>query len=155
MSGYGTDVSSTTAQLDEYFAALAQGSLLTSRFTESRSYHFLPRHLCPHCGAADSFAWERASGRGTVWSMCTFHKKYLSDFDDPPYLVAVIELEEGSRLVSTVVGVDREEVRVGMPVEATFEAESAEPRVSFTPIHNPRAVGSAPAPERTGQDARG
>ncbi len=145
MSGYSTDVENATAQLDEYFAALIQGSLLTSRCTECRSHHFPPRPVCPHCGAAESFAWERASGRGTVWSTCTFHKKYLSDFDDPPYLVAVIELEEGSRLVSTVVGIDRDQVRVGMPVVATFPADSTEPRVSFTPIDGTRAVDSTPA----------
>jgi uncharacterized protein len=146
MSGYSMEEAvSTSRSLDEYFEALAGGALLTSRCTECRSCHFPPRPVCPHCGAMDSFAWERASGRGTVWSMCTFHKKYLSNFADPPYLVAVIELEEGSRLVSTVVGIDRDRVRVGMPVVATFPRDSAEPRVAFTPIDSRRAVDSAPA----------
>lgn len=76
--------------------------------------------------------------------MCTFHKKYLSNFDDPPYLVAIIELEEGSRLVSTVVGVDRYDVHVGMPVQATFDLRSTEPRVCFTYAHDTRAAAGVP-----------
>ena len=96
---------------------------------------FPPSRLCAHCLSADS-RWERASGRGTVFSFVVFHRVYNPYFADKvPYVVAVIELEEGPRLLSNVVGIDPESVRCNMPVEVVFD--DAGPEVSlpkFTPV---------------------
>lgn len=73
---------------------------------------------CNACGSAEWSAVE-ASGSGTVYSYVVMHHPPFPAFD-PPYAVALVELAEGVRIVSNVVGVPCEEVRIGMPVELEF-----------------------------------
>ena len=76
--------------------------------------------MCPACRslAADVL---KASGRGTVYSFCKPHEPRLPGFD-AGYVVALVELEEGTRLVTNLIGVDPGEVRIGLPVEVEFIA---------------------------------
>jgi uncharacterized OB-fold protein len=89
---------------------------------------------CPNCGSQNT-SWVQLSGRGKVWSHCTFHRKYFNEFAaDLPYQVVLIELEEGPRLISNMVGIAPEEVVIGMPVSAVFEDVTPEVTlVKFTP----------------------
>ncbi|MFD9221378.1 bifunctional MaoC family dehydratase N-terminal/OB-fold nucleic acid binding domain-containing protein [Streptomyces sp. NPDC060064] len=75
----------------------------------------------PGCGACGSPAWDtvEASGAGTVYSYVVMHHPPFPAFD-PPYAVGLIELAEGVRMVSNVVGVPYDKVRVGMPVQLEF-----------------------------------
>jgi hypothetical protein len=96
--------------------------------------HF-PRLLCPQCLSQD-LGWERASGQGTVYSFTIVHKA-LDECFGPllPYVYAVIELAEGVRMISNVVGIAPEEARVSLPVQVVFEDVTPEislPR--FQPI---------------------
>jgi hypothetical protein len=89
--------------------------------------HFFPRALCPHCLGPD-LEWRAASGRGRVWSHSTVRLSFWGKaFDDGlPYVVAIVELEEGVRMLSNVVGCPPERVTIGMPVTATFDAVTPE-----------------------------
>lgn len=90
---------------------------------------FPPSALCAHC-LSDDTRWEEACGRGTVFSFVVVHRVYHPFFADRvPYVVAVVELEEGPRLLSNVVGIEPDKVRCNMPVEVTFE--DATPEVSI------------------------
>ena len=81
---------------------------------------------CPQC-LSDDFAWEPMSGRGTVFSYVVFHQVYNAAFkDDVPYNVALVQLEEGPRMISNIVGVANEDVSVGDAVEVTFDAVTDE-----------------------------
>lgn len=75
----------------------------------------------PGCGACGSQEWDtvEASGMGTVFSYVVMHHPPFPAFD-PPYAVALIELAEGVRMISNVVGVPYDKVRIGMPVEVEF-----------------------------------
>lgn len=76
---------------------------------------------CPRCGS-DRATWTRMSGRGTVWSHCTFHQRYFAEFEkDLPYGVALVQLEEGPKLITNIVGIERKDVRIGLPVVAHFD----------------------------------
>jgi uncharacterized OB-fold protein len=79
-----------------------------------------PRPMCPHC---HSLEWDsiEASGRGTVYSFVIPRHPPLPWFPEP-YVVALVELEEGTRLVTNLVGVDPKDVSIGMPVRVRFEA---------------------------------
>lgn len=82
---------------------------------------FPPSALCPGCLSPDT-RWEDASGQGRVFSFVVFHRVYHPYFADKvPYVVAVVELAEGPRLVTNIVGIDPSEVRCSMPVEVVFE----------------------------------
>ncbi|WP_243274946.1 Zn-ribbon domain-containing OB-fold protein [Streptomyces albus subsp. chlorinus] len=75
----------------------------------------------PGCNACGSMAWRpvASAGRGTVYSYVVMHHPPFPAFD-PPYAVALVALEEGVRIVSNVIGVPCDEVRIGMPVELEF-----------------------------------
>lgn len=65
------------------------------------------------------------SGRGTVQTFVRFHRAYDPSWEDRvPYVVALIELEEGPVMISNIVGADALEVKVGDPVEVVFEIQS-------------------------------
>ena len=82
--------------------------------------------VCPFCFSSN-YRWEKLSGRGKIASWVVFHKLYHPGFaQDLPYNVAFIELAEGPRLISNVVGARNEELRIGMPVEVVFEDVSAD-----------------------------
>ena len=76
---------------------------------------------CASCGC-DRFEWALLTGRGSVWSHCTFHRAYFAVLAaDVPYSVALVELEEGPRLITNIVGIERERIEIGMAVEVAFE----------------------------------
>ncbi|WP_103380678.1 Zn-ribbon domain-containing OB-fold protein [Pseudonocardia dioxanivorans] len=118
--------------LSHYIAGLAAGELRITRCTVCGTTQFPPRRVCPQCSTADSAEWITAGGAGTVWSYCVFHKAYMpAPAPQPPYTVAVVELDEGTRLITNIV--ETAEVRIGMPVRAVFGSEDGEPRVRFRP----------------------
>ena len=66
--------------------------------------------------------WVRASGRGTVYSFTVTHQNQAPGFrEELPYVLAIVELEEGPRIMTNVVGVAPDAVRIGMPVEVVFD----------------------------------
>ena len=77
----------------------------------------------PMCGKCRSTQWDSvvSSGKGTVYSYVIVHHPQFPGFDYP-LIAAIIDLEEGTRLVSNVVGVDPAGIRVGMPVQLSIEA---------------------------------
>ncbi len=80
---------------------------------------FFPPHLCcPHCRASD-WAWEEGAGRGTVHSATVVHRAPQPGFA-PPYVIAVVDLDEGHDLMTNVVGVDPHAVRIGQRVRVTW-----------------------------------
>jgi uncharacterized OB-fold protein/acyl dehydratase len=103
-----------------FWEAAKRGELRVQRCVSCGRLRHPPRPMCPSCRSP---AWEavRMSGRGEVYSFVVYHHPPFPGFD-VPYVVALVALEEGVRIVSNVVGARPEDVRVGMPVEATFEA---------------------------------
>jgi uncharacterized OB-fold protein len=103
-----------------FFAAAAAGTLLIRRCTGC-DQHFGPEAtLCPDC-LTEQLEWVEASGRGTLFSFGVMHQP--SPGFEVPYNIAVVELEEGPRLYSSVVGCRNEDLAVGMPLEVEFDAE--------------------------------
>ncbi len=116
-----------------FFDAAREGKLVIQRCVSCGRLRHPPRPACPYCR---SYEWDakEASGRGTVHSFVVNHHPQVAAFDYP-LVVALIELEEGTRLVSNIVGVEPAEVRIGMPVMAemvAFDEELTLPQ--FRPI---------------------
>jgi len=77
--------------------------------------------VCPLCYSGDT-EWIVASGKGKIYSFVVYHQAYHKAFEsDVPYVVASVELEEGPRLLTNIVGCRPDEVRCDMPVEVTWE----------------------------------
>jgi uncharacterized protein len=80
-----------------------------------------PAPVCPFC-FGDAVEWRRASGRGTISAWTVVHKAWFDAFAaEVPYNVVQVELEEGPRLTASVVGLPNDRLRVGLPVEVTFD----------------------------------
>jgi uncharacterized OB-fold protein len=78
----------------------------------------LPR--CPHCHAADP-GWRQVPGDGTVYTYTIVrHATHFAFAGEIPYVLAIVELAEGPRLVTTIAGIATEDVRVGLPVRVAF-----------------------------------
>jgi uncharacterized OB-fold protein len=76
--------------------------------------------MCPDCGRL-GVEWVEASGRGAVYSFTVSHRGPGPWADHVPYVVAYVELDEGPRVLTNLVGLDPGDVRIGMPVAAVFE----------------------------------
>lgn len=82
--------------------------------------------FCPRCLSAE-FDWTEISGRGTVFSYVVFHQAYHAGFKgDVPYNVALVQLEEGPRMYSNIVGTPNDQVRIGDAVEVVFDPVTVE-----------------------------
>jgi uncharacterized OB-fold protein len=82
---------------------------------------FYPRAVCPRCFATD-LEWRRASGRGTLHTFTVVHRGLKGFPIGPPYVIAIVELAEGPRLMTNLVDVapDPAALRIGMPVQVVF-----------------------------------
>ncbi|MBI3538642.1 MAG: Zn-ribbon domain-containing OB-fold protein [Chloroflexi bacterium] len=84
---------------------------------------FYPRAVCPHCFSRD-LNWTRVSGRGKIYGFTISHQKVIAAFaNDVPYTIALVELEEGARLLTNIVGVEADpaKIRVGMNVVVQYD----------------------------------
>lgn len=103
-----------------YWDAAREGRLLIVRCHSCGNAHLYPRPFCPSCWS-DDIAWEHASGRATLYTYSTVHVNDLTPFADRlPYVAAVVDLDEGPRLMTNVVDCDPGELRIGMPLEVAF-----------------------------------
>ena len=113
-----------TVETAEYWAGCRRRELLIQKCADCGHHQFYPRILCEACGGR-SLAWVTASGRGTVTSYTIVRRAVSEAYaPDVPYVVALIRLAEGPTMMSNVVACPADQVRVGMPVEVTFEAWS-------------------------------
>ncbi|WP_206613429.1 bifunctional MaoC family dehydratase N-terminal/OB-fold nucleic acid binding domain-containing protein [Parahaliea mediterranea] len=116
-----------------FWEGVEAGELRVQRCGGCQTLRHPPSSACPHC---QSLEWtpQRVSGRGTVYSFVTMHYPEIPPFDYPN-LIALVELEEGTRLVSNLVGVSRHDVRIGMPVQVEFaEVEPGFQLHQFRPL---------------------
>ncbi len=116
-----------------FFDAAREGRLLLPRCPRD-GFFFYPRSRCPHC-LGDDWRFEEVSGRGTIHSFTVDrigHAPGLASL--APYAIAIVELEEGPRMTARLVGCDPDHLRVGQPVEASFEPIEDVALVHFRPL---------------------
>jgi uncharacterized protein len=98
-----------------FWASAAQGELVFQRCVACGHAQHYPRPLCIRC--AGEVAWEVASGEGVVHTFTVIRKNLAKPFDGlGAYVVAMVELAEGPKMMSNVTHVDVADVRVGLPV---------------------------------------
>jgi hypothetical protein len=118
-----------------FWEAAKQGRFLIQHCANCGTHQFYPQSSCRRC-LSDDLAWVDAKGKGTVYAYTVVHRAPKRAFEaDVPYTVALVDLDEGCRLLSNIVGVSPGTVRVGMPVEVVFEAITPEISLpKFRPI---------------------
>ncbi|HEX5254766.1 MAG TPA: Zn-ribbon domain-containing OB-fold protein [Mycobacterium sp.] len=108
-----------TPDTEFFWNGLRENKLLIQRCGDCGQLRHPPRPMCPHCRSLD---WEaiESSGRGTVYSYVMPHEPKFPFFEYP-YVVVLVELEDGVRLVSNLTGIDPDAVTPGMPVEVYYQ----------------------------------
>jgi uncharacterized protein len=102
-----------------FWEGTAAGELRVQRCGACRALRHPPGPMCPRCGATDP-SYVVASGRGEIYSYVVHHHPPVPG-RDLPFVVALVELEEGVRVLGELQGVEPERVRIGMPVEVAFD----------------------------------
>jgi uncharacterized OB-fold protein len=104
-----------------YWNAARERRLVIRKCLACGALHFMPRYLCPACWS-DRLEWVDSRGRGVVHSFTVIRRAPLPAFAArSPYVLALIELDEGPRMVANVLGEDALTVQIGDRVEVIFE----------------------------------
>ncbi|MEU4033338.1 Zn-ribbon domain-containing OB-fold protein [Streptomyces collinus] len=120
MSADGFDVPGADGFTRPYWEAAAAGRLLIRRCRDCGRAHHYPREFCPHCWSVE-VAWEEASGRATLYTWSTVHRNDLAPFSGrTPYVAAVVDLAEGPRMMTELVGCAGEDAVAGMALRVAF-----------------------------------
>ena len=107
-------------ETEKFWAGLREHRLLLQRCRACGSHLSFPRAICIVC-ESDDLDWVEASGRGVVHAATVVHRASSAEFDlEVPYVVALVDLDEGVRMLTNIVGVDPADVRIGDVVQVEF-----------------------------------
>ena len=102
-----------------YWQSAADGTLVLQRCRQCGQFQFYPRAMCTSCAGEPE--WVEASGRGTLHTFTVIRQNKSPAFASlVPYAVGIVELEEGVRMMSNIIGCPIEDLRIGMPLEVVL-----------------------------------
>ncbi|MET4576238.1 Zn-ribbon domain-containing OB-fold protein [Ottowia thiooxydans] len=96
-----------------FWQALEQGVFLLKRCRSCNRTHYYPRSICPYCGSGDT-EWYSSAGQGCIYSYSIARRETV------PYAIAYVTLDEGVTIMTNLVGVPFDEIRVGARVRLDF-----------------------------------
>jgi uncharacterized OB-fold protein len=123
MSQYQKPLPQADPTTAPYWESVKAHAMKIQKDNDTGKFFFYPRGLSPF-SLSGNISWEPVSGKGTVYAFTIVNLNRAPGFaDELPYVVALIELEEGVRVMSNVIDVepDPQHVKVGMPVEIVYE----------------------------------
>lgn len=109
-----------------YWEGLKERRIMLQRCRDCAKVWFPIGPVCPKCLSMD-FDWTQMSGRGVIHNYVVYHRAWMPFFEKRlPYAVVQVELEEGPRLTTNLIGVPLDEIKIGMPVKAAYEDATGE-----------------------------
>jgi len=128
------DLPTPDRETHPYWEACRDGRLLIKRCGACGRAHFYPRPFCPHCWST-GVEWEEASGRATLYTYSIVRRNDLPPWPERlPYVAAIVDLEEGPRMMTNVVDCAADGLHIGMDLEVTFRDE---PQHYSVPVFRP------------------
>ena len=111
-----------TPETQQFWDGAREGRLMIMHCNGCSKDYFYPRPYCPFCFSADT-AWKQASGKATLHTYLINHRAAPGFEKDAPYVIAVVQLEEGPRMMTNLVDVEPEpsQLPVDMPLEVVFD----------------------------------
>ncbi|MEV4222478.1 OB-fold domain-containing protein [Nonomuraea sp. NPDC049725] len=111
-----------TPDTQPFWDGTAAGELRIQRCQTCERHYFYPRPSCPHCGSG-AVEWVRASGRASLYSYVINHRPAPGFEEGGPYAIAVVELEEGVRMMTNIVntGITPENLPLDLDLRVVFE----------------------------------
>ena len=121
MSEYKKPLPEPTTLTQPFWDGIRQHKLLVQKCASCGKLRHTPKPLCSDC-LSQEYTWIPLSGQGQVYSYTVMHRAPASSFEgELPYVVALVELKEGVRMISNLVRCTPQQVRVGMPVHVVYE----------------------------------
>ena len=131
------DLPSPDPETQPFWDACRQGRFLVRHCNACGRDYFYPRPFCPTCWS-DDVDWKQASGRGTLYSVV--HVNDLPPFSERvPYVAAIVELDEGPRVMTNIEGTPFDQLRIGATVEVDWKPISDDVTI---PVFRQVASGS-------------
>jgi uncharacterized OB-fold protein len=125
----GKPVPQPTTDTAAYWQACNREELLYQTCDDCGHVQFYPRRTCASCQGV-GMSWRRSAGRGAIHSFTVVHRPANRSFDaDVPYVLALIDVDEGYRMMMNVVGDDRLAAAIGRRVRVVFEARSDQQKI--------------------------
>ena len=112
-----------TPETAPFWEAAKRHELQMQHCNDCSRYYFYPRTYCRYC-MSDNTEWRRLSGRGTLQTYVISHRAAPGFEADAPYVIAVVEVDEGPRMMTNIVGVEEptpDKLRVGAAVEVVWD----------------------------------
>ena len=117
------DVFTQPGPVGQYLRYLAQGKFKLQRSKRSGEYVYYPSAFGTH-GESDDLVWVEVSGRGIVYSVTTVRRPAKHGGD---YNTSIVQLDEGPRMLTRVIGIEPDAVKIGMKVSARIETPAWDP----------------------------
>ena len=119
-----------------FFDGANEGKLMLVKCSQCGTHRLPGRERCLDCWSTES-EWAEASGNGKLYTYGIMHQKYHPAFaEETPYNYAIVELDEGPRMVTNIVECDPDDLKTDMPVEAVFDHVSDQATlIRFRPAH--------------------
>jgi uncharacterized OB-fold protein len=115
------DLPSPDPETQPFWDACREGRFLVRHCNACGRDYFYPRPFCPTCWS-DDVEWKEASGRGTLYTYSIVHVNDLPPFNERvPYIAAIVELDEGPRVMTNVEGTPFDQLRIGAAVEVAWK----------------------------------
>lgn len=109
-----------TLETQEFWDATAKGQLLLRKCDDCSTIIWYPRAFCPAC-SSQTTSWVTSTGRGRIYSFSITRKGAGAWAEKGPYVIAYVELEEGPRVLTNIVGCSVDAVSIGMAVNVVFD----------------------------------
>ncbi len=118
------DLPTPEADTAEFWEGTRHDKLLIKRCKDCERAHYYPRTFCPYCWSTN-VQWEESSGEATLYTWSVVYQNDLPPFNERvPYVAAVVDLKEGPRMMTNIVGSNPAELRIGMDLRVCFEPVS-------------------------------
>jgi uncharacterized OB-fold protein len=106
---------------EPFWEALKGDSLVIRKCNACGEFHYYPRPFCPKCWSED-VEWHEVSGKGTVYTYSTVYINDLPPFGGQvPYVAAIVELDEGPRMMTRLIDCTKDDITLGMAVEVDYQ----------------------------------
>ncbi len=120
---YNKALPQATPETQEFWDGLKRHELRIQKCVDCDKFYFFPRPFCPLEGCSSSnVTWETVSGKGKLHTYVISHRGFGPWAEDTPYVIAVVELDEGPRMMTNIVNVEPEpeNLPADMPVEIVY-----------------------------------
>ena len=120
----------------EFWESIKQHKFIIQKCKKCSKYIFYPREFCPYC-LSSNLKWVQATEYGTIHTYSIIYRPPFSAFkENIPYNIAIIELDEGVRLMGTIINCNNNEIKIGRKVKIVFKDIYQEYSIPYFILYN-------------------